>query len=70
MNGNGDLRPEELLTVSQVARRLHLHPNTVRLWSNQGLLRAYRVGPRRDRRFRPEEIQRFLSESDRRDNAH
>ncbi|MBI2857492.1 MAG: helix-turn-helix domain-containing protein [Chloroflexi bacterium] len=49
-----------MLTIPEVAVLLHVHPNTVRLWSNKGLLRAYRLGFRRDRRFRPEDIDAFL----------
>ena len=50
----------EFLTVTEVAQLLHVHPNTVRRWANQGLLRVYRVGPRGDRRFRAEDVARFL----------
>ncbi len=52
--------PQGMLTIAEVAVLLHVHPNTVRLWSNNGLLRAYRLGYRRDRRFRPEDIDAFL----------
>jgi len=50
-----------MLTVQEVADILHVHPNTVRHWSEQGLLRAHRVGPRGDRRFRAEDVDKFLS---------
>ena len=55
-----------LLTVREVARLLHIHKNTVRRWSDQGLIRAYRISRRGDRRFRREDIARFLAEL----NAH
>jgi len=45
-----------LLTVGQVARILHIHPNTVRRWSNRGILKAYRISNRGDRRFRKEDV--------------
>ena len=44
-------RATELLTVSQVAKILNVHANTVRRWSEQGILKSFRVGPRADRRF-------------------
>jgi excisionase family DNA binding protein len=50
-----------MLTVSDVARLLSVHINTVRRWSNQGIIKAYYVGSRGDRRFRREDITRFLS---------
>jgi excisionase family DNA binding protein len=63
MNGEGAPRP--MLTVAEVARLLHVHPNTVRLWSRIGVLRAYRIGKRRDYRFSPEDIQTFLENGSR-----
>ena len=51
-----------LLTVKEVARLLHIHSNTVRRWSDRGLIRAYRISSRGDRRFKREDIARFLAE--------
>ena len=53
---------DELLTVREVARLLHVHPNTLRRWSNNGRLKAYRITSRGDRRFKREEVVRFLAE--------
>ena len=55
-------RDSAMLTANDVAHMLHIHINTVRRWSNRGLLRAYRVGPRGDRRFRQQDIASFLVE--------
>ena len=52
---------DPMLTVSDVARLISVHINTVRRWSNQGILKSYRVGSRGDRRFRQEDITSFLS---------
>jgi excisionase family DNA binding protein len=60
--GNGEAL-SEMSAVSKVARLFHIHPNTLRRWSNDGRIRAYRITPRGDRRFRREEIVRFLAES-------
>jgi excisionase family DNA binding protein len=57
-----DKNIDPMLTASDVARLLNVHMNTVRRWSNQGVLKAYRIGSRGDRRFRQEDIDYFLSQ--------
>ena len=52
----------DMLTTSEAAHFLSAHVNTVRRWSDQGLLNAYRIGPRGDRRYPREDIKRFLIE--------
>ena len=60
-NDNKDqTSPPRMLTVNEVAHLLHVHPNTVRLWSTIGVLKAYRIGKRRDYRFRLDDIETFL----------
>ena len=49
-----------LLTTGEVARLLQIHINTVRNWSNLGVLTSIRIGPRNDRRFREKDILTFL----------
>lgn len=60
-NYNNEVSP--MLTVSEVAQILNVHINTVRRWSNQGDLKAYRIGSRGDRRFRREDINSFFVKS-------
>ena len=38
--------PDALLTTSEAAELLNVHVNTVRRWSNKGILKTYYVGPR------------------------
>lgn len=52
----------ELLTPGETARILNVHLNTLRRWSDQGLIQTYRIGPRGDRRFSKLEITYFLNE--------
>ena len=50
----------EMLTTTEVARLLYVHPNTVRQWTKKGLIRAYRLGTRGDRRFNRKDIDSFI----------
>jgi excisionase family DNA binding protein len=50
----------KMLTTSEVADRLNVHPNTVRQWCRQGRLKAYRLGSRGDRRFKTTDIDSLL----------
>jgi excisionase family DNA binding protein len=51
-----------MLTVREVARMLNVHLNTVRRWSNLGILKSFRIGLRGDRRFLKEDVDKFLRE--------
>jgi len=51
----------EMLTTAEAARLLHVHPNTIRQWSNKGMLQAYRLGTRGDRRFKRKDIDLFIT---------
>ena len=60
MNSDNDVNRLRMLNVSEVADMLHVHPNTIRLWSKIGVLKAYRIGKRRDYRYRIDDIESFL----------
>ncbi len=51
-----------MLTTGEVASYLNVHPGTVRRWSDGGLIKAYRIGPRGGRRFRREDVAVFFLE--------
>ena len=51
---------DTLLTAGEAASLLHVHINTVRKWSNLGVIPSSRVGPRGDRRFRKRDLMAFL----------
>lgn len=55
-------RISAMITTAEAAQLLHIHTNTVRRWSDQGVVKSYRIGPRGDRRFIPEDIIRLLDE--------
>jgi len=56
-----DSQMNSMLTVREVARLLHVHPNTLRRWSDAGRIRVYRITPRGDRRFRRQDVAHFLA---------
>jgi len=60
-NNDGNPMPDKLLTVREVAELLHVHSNTARRWSDLGLIKSYRVGPRGDRRFKAEDLNIFIT---------
>ena len=52
---------EPMLTVRELSRMLYVHPNTLRRWSDQGIIKAVRLNSRGDRRFRRRDIESFLA---------
>ena len=59
------LRHDEIipmLTIQDVAHLLNIHVNTARRWSDQGIIKSYRITRRGDRRFKQEDIAHFLAE--------
>ncbi len=53
----------DILTLQQACDVLNCHPNTLRSWDNKGILKAMRFGARKDRRYRKEDIVKFLNKS-------
>jgi len=49
-----------LLNTKEAAKFLRVSEASIRRWSDAGLLAAQRVGRRRERRFAPSELRRFL----------
>jgi excisionase family DNA binding protein len=70
VNGNPNrprkpvLDSRRMLTTGDVAQLLGLHVNTVRRWCQMGKLKAYRINPAGDRRFRREDIESAFHEED------
>ena len=50
-----------LLTARDVAKLLHVNVNTIRRWTNNGMITAYRVSPRGHMKFSEEDITSFLT---------
>ena len=56
---NSDL--EELLTIKQAAKILHVSPQTLRRWDDKRILKAIRIGTRGDRRYHKKDIEGYIS---------
>lgn len=50
----------ELLNIAQARRMLNLHTNTIRRYTDIGIIPVYRIGTRGDRRFKRTDLQKFL----------
>lgn len=50
-NGSGPM-----LTMREACRLLNVHGNTLRRWSQMGIIKAYRIGIGQHRRFKAEDI--------------
>ena len=55
-----DTELPELLTLKEACDFLKVHANTMRQWDEKGLLKAVRIGQRMDRRYRKEDLIKFV----------
>jgi len=64
MSSQNDKQPEqqvpELVTLTEACEMLKVHPNTLREWDRNGTLPAIRIGAKRVRRYRKEDIINYL----------
>lgn len=51
---------KELLTIREICRLFNVHPNTLRNWDRSGKLKAVRIGSRKDRRYKKEDVLSFF----------
>lgn len=62
-NQKKKLEIPELLTLHEACETLKVHPNTLRKWDNKGILPAIRIGTKKTRRYRKEDIVSFLNDN-------
>ncbi len=55
---------EATLSITEAARVLGVHPNTLRTWSDQGRIRSFRINTRGDRRFLRADLDAFLASAE------
>lgn len=54
------IKNENLYTLKEACKILHVHPNTLRQWDKKGILKAVRFGVRGDRRYKGIDIEKFI----------
>ena len=52
----------ELITLSEASKILKIHQNTLRNWDKNGILPAVRIGEKKVRRYKKEDIQKFIDQ--------
>jgi len=51
----------ELLSLAEACGVLKAHPNSLRKWDRDGILKAVRFGKRGDRRYKREDLEKFIN---------
>jgi len=51
----------ELITLKEAANILKVHPNTLRNWDKKGILVAVRIGEKKIRKYRKEDIFKLIN---------
>lgn len=59
---NKGMQEKEYLRVTEASKLLGVHANTLRNWDKQGILKPVRVGLRKERRYRREDVLKMLKE--------
>ncbi len=59
-NQSGTGFTKEIMTCDEVAEYLRVHVSSVRRWSRNGKITAYKVGGRGDWRYREKDVSSFL----------
>ena len=50
---------KKLLKISEASEFLNVHPNTLRKWDKKGILKSIRIGERKDRRYKLEDLKKI-----------
>lgn len=61
MNKDKEICDSELLTLKEVCGLLKCHPNTLRKWDKEGILKAIRFGKRKDRKYKKTDIIKLVN---------
>src|SRR5437899_7508817 len=56
------MKNSTLLNIGQVSQIFGIHQDTLRNWEKNGILTPLRVGPRQDRKYRQEDIEKIAGQ--------
>ncbi len=49
-----------LLSIGEVSKLFHIHADTLRNWEKKGVLTPLRIGPRKDRRYKQDDVEKII----------
>lgn len=52
----------QYVTLKQACELLQVHPNTLRNWDRKGILKAVRIGERRLRRYKKDDLINYMEQ--------
>lgn len=52
---------EQIVSLETAAGMLGVHKETLRRWDRKSILKAIRLGPRKDRKYKKEDLLKFLN---------
>jgi excisionase family DNA binding protein len=58
-----DKKEQHYLTLVEVSKMLNVHPNTLRNWDKEGILKATRIGIKKIRRYEKSDIDDFIQKT-------
>jgi excisionase family DNA binding protein len=61
LNNKSKVDLEPMLKLADAACLLGVHAKTLRIWGKKGVIRVYRIGPRRDRRFKLQDVKELAA---------
>ena len=60
---NKSINIPELITLQEAANILKVHPNTLRAWDKKKILVAVRIGEKRIRKYKKEDIIKLIDKN-------
>ena len=56
-----DMIIDNMMTIVEVSRIFHIHPNILGRWADKGVIKSYCITSRGDRRFMARDVEEFIA---------